>query len=196
MVEGRDDSRAVKQAVQATTIETHGYGISGETWEALRRAYEGPGLIVFTDPDHTGEEIRKRISARFPAARQAFLHQDQARAGTDIGIENARPAPIRKALAQAHCTYRQEEGLFSSEDLREHGLSGCPDAAVRRKKLAACLGIGYANAKTTLYRLNAFGITRQAFIEALAQIGSDIGTAEADGERDQPAPAEKGRRDR
>ena len=31
VVEGRDDTRAVKRAVDAETIETHGYGITAAT---------------------------------------------------------------------------------------------------------------------------------------------------------------------
>ena len=60
VVEGRDDTNAINRAVRAVTIETHGFGISKETWEKIAAAYENKGIIIFTDPDHAGEEIRKR----------------------------------------------------------------------------------------------------------------------------------------
>ena len=44
-------------------------------------------------------------------------------------------------------------------------------ASVRRDKLAALLGIGYGNAKCFLQRLNTYGVTREEFNSALAEIG-------------------------
>ena len=61
VVEGRDDVDAVGKAVEAEIIATHGYGITKETWLLLEKAAAEKGLIVFTDPDHAGEEIRKKI---------------------------------------------------------------------------------------------------------------------------------------
>ena len=61
IVEGRDDTNSIKRAVAAETIETHGFGIRRETWELIDKAYWTTGIIVFTDPDHAGETIRKRI---------------------------------------------------------------------------------------------------------------------------------------
>ena len=40
VVEGRDDTAAINKAVEAVTIETHGYGISAATWKKLDNAYE------------------------------------------------------------------------------------------------------------------------------------------------------------
>ena len=73
VVEGRDDTAAINKAVEAVTIETHGYGISAATWKKLDNAYETKGLIVMTDPDHAGRKIRERICARYHDAKQAFL---------------------------------------------------------------------------------------------------------------------------
>ena len=43
VVEGRDDTAAINKAVEAVTIETHGYGISAATWKKLDKAYETKG---------------------------------------------------------------------------------------------------------------------------------------------------------
>lgn len=49
VVEGRDDTAAVLRAVDAATIETHGFGITRATWKRLEEAYRMRGLIVLTD---------------------------------------------------------------------------------------------------------------------------------------------------
>ena len=38
IVEGRDDTINLKKAVDCFTIETHGFGIKRETWEAIEKA--------------------------------------------------------------------------------------------------------------------------------------------------------------
>ena len=71
VVEGRDDTDAIKKSVDAVTIETHGYGITKATWELIEKAYKEKGIIVFTDPDHAGEQIRRRILEKFPGRSQS-----------------------------------------------------------------------------------------------------------------------------
>ena len=39
IVEGRDDTAAVKQAADGLIIETHGFGIRRQTWELIEKAY-------------------------------------------------------------------------------------------------------------------------------------------------------------
>jgi ribonuclease M5 len=51
-----------------------------------------------------------------------------------------------------------------------NGLSGDASSAYKRDALGAELGIGYGNAKRLLQRLNDYGVTREEFEAALAQI--------------------------
>ncbi|MBQ9060876.1 MAG: ribonuclease M5 [Firmicutes bacterium] len=189
VVEGRDDTVAIRQAVDAVTIETHGFGIREETWQLIDKAYQTKGIIVFTDPDTAGEQIRRRIMDRFPGAMEAFLDQSQAAKAGDIGIENASPQAIREALSKVHRAAEQEtapvehetapteheERLehFSAADLFAWGLDGTPGASKRRRALGRELGIGHATAKTFLQRLNRFGISRTEIEAALKKVQDD-----------------------
>lgn len=73
VVEGRDDTCAVKRAVNAETIETHGYGITAATWKLIDKAYSTCGIIVIYGSRQRGERIRKRIMEKYPDAKEAFL---------------------------------------------------------------------------------------------------------------------------
>ncbi|MBQ0079160.1 MAG: ribonuclease M5 [Eubacterium sp.] len=171
VVEGRDDTAAIKKSVDAVTIETHGYGISKQTWDLIAQAYEGPGIIVFTDPDHAGEQIRRRILKKFPNAKEAFLDRDDATKKDDIGIENAAPDAIEEALLKAHCTEAADEKpLLTMDIMRAAGMAGGEGASKRRAAVGKKLGVGYANTKTFLARLNKFGITEEELMEALQEI--------------------------
>lgn len=170
VVEGRDDTTAVQAAVDCTTIETHGFGIRKETWALIEKAYKEKGIIVFTDPDYSGEEIRRKLNARFPNAKQAFLSQKTATKDGDIGVENAVPADIIEALQKSHFTHRDARDRFTEEDLFLAGLTGTPESKQRREQLGELLGIGYGNSKQFLKKLNAFDITEEQFGQKLKEL--------------------------
>lgn len=167
VVEGRDDQAAVNRAIEADTIATHGFGIRRETWELMDKAYRERGLIVFTDPDFSGEEIRKKINARFPQAKNAYLPVEEATKKGNVGIENATPEHIIKALNAARYVLMEKRQEFTFEDLIEYGLSGGQGSAEKRTKLGRFLGIGYGNSQAFLKKLNQFGISRQEFLEGI-----------------------------
>lgn len=173
VVEGRDDTQAVLRAVNAMTIETHGFGISEDTWKELERAYERQGLIIFTDPDYAGKQIRKRISGRFPAAKQAYISQTRATKKNDIGIENATPEDIREALkrvTESHSVISETDDdtkPYTMQELYLSGLIGKEDSKKARERLSEALGLGYGNAKHLLKELNFASVDRTVFMEAL-----------------------------
>lgn len=173
IVEGRNDTAAVKRAFDADTIETRGFGIRKETWELMEKAYNDRGIVIFTDPDHAGNEIKTRITARFPGAGQAFLSRSDAASGDDIGIENASVEAIRGALAGAKVSMREKIETFSHRDLQDAGLMGGFGAKERRDKLGKILGIGYGSGKSFLLKLNGYGITREVFEKALNRMRGD-----------------------
>ncbi len=173
VVEGRDDTAAIKRAVVCTTIETHGYGIRPETWALLDQGYRGPGLILFTDPDHAGQQLRNRLLSRYPKAKQAFLDLEDALREADIGVENGSPEKIREALEKALGFQNIPEvcqKVFTFDMLFQEGLTSSPKAALRRRKMGKILGIGYGNSIGFLEKLNGFGIRKEDFYEALRTI--------------------------
>jgi len=169
VVEGRDDSAAVQRAVDAPIIETHGFGIKKQTWEIIEKAYVEKGIIILTDPDFSGEEIRKKLTKRFPDAKQAYLTAAEATKNGDIGVENAKPEAIACAIRKARATIEKENArdIFSMEDMKRYGLAGDPCAAEKRALLGKLLGIGYGNVKTFQNKLNRYGITVEEFHEAI-----------------------------
>ena len=170
IVEGKMDTVAVKRALECDTIETGGFALRPHTLRQIQAAYEKRGIIILTDPDGSGERIRKFLTERFPNAGQAFVPKKDARVPDDVGIEQAKPEAILAALAKVHHHEYNPEPAFNAADLRDNGLSGSADASRKRDLLGAELGIGYGTAKTFLRRLNTYGITREEFERALKKI--------------------------
>lgn len=167
VVEGKMDVVAINKAVEADCIITEGFNLLPRTIKNIKAAYEKRGIIILTDPDFAGERIRSYLTKRFPQAKHAFIPVEEATAHNDIGVEQASPDSIRKALAKVRTADWQPSNEFNATDLILNGLSGSDGASVRRGKLGALLGIGFANAKTFLRRLNNYGVTREEFEHAL-----------------------------
>lgn len=170
VVEGKDDTASIQRAVQAETIETGGSAINEMILSKIALAQERRGVIIFTDPDHAGERIRKIISARVPGCKHAFITQEEANRKGDIGIENAAPEIIRQALLNLRTEYEGHPSHIEWNDLIEAGLVLHPNGAERRLKVGNTLGIGYANGKQFFKRCAMFQITREEFHKAVEQL--------------------------
>ena len=173
IVEGKMDTVAIRKAYPddpPDCIITGGFTLNARTLDDIEQAYKRRGIIILTDPDVAGERIRRFLTERFPEAKHAFVPKAEATANDDVGIEQASPASIRAALAKVRTATMAVEERFSSIDLVRARLSGADDASERRAAVGAALGIGYANAKTFLARLNRYGVTREEFAAAVATL--------------------------
>ena len=165
VVEGKMDIVAIDKAVEADCIITGGFSLKPKTLDDIEKAYKKRGIIILTDPDCAGERIRKFLAKRFPEAKHAFVPKEDATANDDIGIEQAS----RTALEKVRTLDWNPTNEFTSADLIMNGLSGSNASSERRAVIGAKLGIGYANAKTFLTRLNHYGVTREEFEKAISE---------------------------
>ncbi|MFP7495424.1 ribonuclease M5 [Terribacillus saccharophilus] len=172
VVEGKDDTAKINQAIQADTIETNGSAIHAGIIEQIKHAQEKRGVIIFTDPDYPGERIRHIVAQAVPGCKHAFLPKDKARARNNkgIGIEHATAESIRTALEQVYETSDTYVPEISREAVIAYGLLGGPKAKHRRTQLGERLAIGHTNGKQLLKRLAMFRISEQLFVETMQQI--------------------------
>ncbi|WP_338044759.1 ribonuclease M5 [Paenibacillus periandrae] len=175
VVEGKDDTTAIKRAVDAETIETGGSAINKDIIRRIKLAQQRRGVIVFTDPDHAGERIRKIITAQVPGCKHAFITREDATSKGDIGVENASVDTIRRALENVRTDYEVAESDIALEDLIAAGLIVHPQAAARRMEMGKRLGIGYCNGKQFYNRCRMFRITREEFAAAWQQLEQEEG---------------------
>ncbi|CQR47492.1 Ribonuclease M5 [Paraliobacillus sp. PM-2] len=172
VVEGKDDTSKIKQAVNADTIETNGSAINKQIIEQIKHAQEKRGIIIFTDPDYPGQRIRHIVSQAVPGCKHAFLTKHEARAKQDkgIGIEHASIKTIQEALSEVYQLTELQPVDIKKEDLIGFGLVGGPNAKDRREKLTKRLRIGYANGKQLLKRLHMFQISQERLAEEMSVI--------------------------
>ncbi|NLB20839.1 MAG: ribonuclease M5 [Clostridium sp.] len=169
VVEGKDDICAVKKAVDAEVIAVNGYGINKATMDKIMEAEKRTGVIILTDPDFAGERIRRMISKRVPFAKHAYIMREDGNKEGNIGVENASPEVIVRALALAKAVEEERVIEFTQKDLSEFKLSGHSDSKRRRQIIGSKLGIGYGNSASFLSKLNSFKITREEFLQAIEE---------------------------
>ena len=178
IVEGRDDVCAAERALDALIIPTHGFGITAQTWKLIDKAAKEKGLIILTDPDHAGQQIRRKISEKYPDSVHAYLAREDAERAGDIGVENASPEVIKTAVQKA-LENESKAAVFSDDISREYadmkvlrdlGLAGTSGASEKRAKVSGLLGIGYGNANAMIKKLRGFGIDKDELREAVKEI--------------------------
>lgn len=175
VVEGRDDITAVKRAVDAELISVSGFGINENIINKIREAQKRQGVIVLTDPDFAGEKIRKIISKRVPNVKHAYISQKEGTKDGDIGVENASPESIIRALKNAKCELKEPRKEFNIQDMYFFKLTGDKRSKERRDLLGKILRIGYCNSAQFITRLNNYGISKEEFVEAIKKVNKELG---------------------
>ena len=158
VVEGRYDKNVLKQVVDATVVETGGFGVfnSKERLSLLRRLAAERGLIVLTDSDGAGFVIRNFLKGAIPKERvkHAYIpdiygkERRKAAPGKEgkLGVEGMEPQVLLDVLERAGATFEGGERTelrrpITKAELYELGLTGTPDSTVRRAALLKKLGL-------------------------------------------------------
>ena len=154
VVEGRYDKNALRQVVDATVVETRGFGIFNdrERLALLRRLAEERGLILLTDSDGAGFVIRNFLKGAIPKDRlkQAYIpdvygkERRKAAPGREgkLGVEGMNPGVLLQALERAGATF-EEERPAEAIDL-DASITGVPGEADKYWPVPVTTGISDA----------------------------------------------------
>ena len=179
VVEGRYDKNALLQVVDATVVETGGFGVFNdkEKLAFFRRLAESRGIIVLTDSDGAGFVIRNYLKGALPKdkVKQAYVpdiygkERRKQKAGKEgkLGVEGMRPEVLLQALRRCGATFEGAENALpraaiTKADMMEKGLVG-PNSEEKRKELLQKLQLpGHMTANALLEALNVL-LTREEF---------------------------------
>ena len=177
VVEGRYDKNTLSQILDATILETSGFGIfkNKEQMALLRKVAQVRGLIVFTDADGAGFVIRNHIKSAIPAKylKHAYtpdiLGKERRKAAPGkegkLGVEGMTREVILESLRRAGATFEGENQEKAAQeitkaDLMDLGLYG-PGSNDRRAALIKKLEFpekistnGFLQAVNLLYSLD------------------------------------------
>lgn len=153
VVEGRYDKNTLSQLVDGVIVETAGFGIyrNKDLLALLRRLGEKQGLIVLTDSDGAGFQIRSYLKSALPPhqVKHAYIpdrpgkERRKRQPGKEgkLGVEGMSQQVLEQVLRQAGATILGESprharsASLTKGDLYACGLAGGQGSRERRKRL-------------------------------------------------------------
>ncbi len=154
IVEGRYDKSTLASFIDATIITTGGFSIfnNKEKQALIKRLGEG-GIIVLTDSDGGGKQIRALLSSLLPKDKIFHLYIPQiegkekrkahaSKAGF-LGVEGMKKDVILKLLAPFENAEKPQktQKMITKVDFFEDKLTGCEGSAERRADLCKELNL-------------------------------------------------------
>lgn len=157
VVEGRYDKNTLSQIIDATIVETSGFGIfkDRKKQEMLRSLARRRGIIIFTDSDGAGFVIRNFLNgivepeyiknAYIPDVYGKEKRKIAPSCEGKLGVEGMTPDIILAALQRAGATmddsFQPCHSAMSKADLYALGLFGRENSAQKRRVLQKKLSL-------------------------------------------------------
>lgn len=149
IVEGRYDKSALSGYVDALIITTGGFAVfNNKEKQALIRRIAGQGVIVLTDSDGGGKQIRAYLSSLLPKEKIYHLYvpqivgkerrKNKASASGFLGVEGMKSDLLIKLLSPFAngVQKRKMTQMLTNVDFFKDKLTGHPNSTVRRDALA------------------------------------------------------------
>lgn len=156
VVEGKYDKIKLSSIFDATIIQTNGFQIfkEKETLNLLRILSEKTGLIILTDSDTAGFQIRRYIGGAtqkqniinvyIPDVFGKEKRKAKASAQGKIGVEGIEKEFIIQAFEKAGVLYQENSVLrkqITKIDFFEDGLTGAQNSTKKRAELLKKLNL-------------------------------------------------------
>lgn len=191
VVEGKYDKNTLLQIIDASVITTGGFSIfnSREKRSLILKLAEKGGIILLTDSDGGGSQIRKFLMGILPKEKVYNLYipkiegkekrKEKASKSGLLGVEGMKREVIEKLFAPfAKNGGVSQKGknlsgkMLTKLDFFEDGLSGGADASFKRDRLAEYFNLPSGmSAKALLEALNiiaGYDEYKKAFSELFA----------------------------
>ena len=155
IVEGKYDKIKLSNLIDTLIIETNGFAVFKDKKKLafIRKLANERGIIVITDSDHSGFQIRNHISSSLPKDKIKHIYipdiygkekrkKEPSKEGK-LGVEGIDDKILLSLFEKANIEARSVEkrDLITSVDMFTLGLSGTPNATQNKKKLLKSLDL-------------------------------------------------------
>ena len=191
VVEGKYDKNTLSQILDACIVTTGGFSVfnSKEKKSLILKLAEKQGIILLTDSDGGGSQIRKFLLGILPKEKVYNLYipkiagkekrKDKASKSGLLGVEGMDREVIERIFApfakRGGVSQKAEffgHKMITKLDFFEDGLSGGADATRKRDALAACFNLPSGmSAKALLEALNIIAGYDEYKLAVLKELG-------------------------
>lgn len=188
VVEGRYDKNTLSQLVDGVILETGGFGIYKDqaTLALLRRLAEKQGLIVLTDSDGAGFQIRNYLKSALPPdqVKHAYIpdrpgkERRKRQPGKEgkLGVEGMSQPVLEQILRQAGATILGEtprqarRASLTKADLYACGLAGGTGSREKRQRLLKKLDLPAHLTPNAMLPILSALYDRQALLDEIEKL--------------------------
>lgn len=178
IVEGRYDKLKLSNLLDTLIVETNGFGIykNKEKLAFIRKLARERGIIILTDSDHSGFQIRNYLSSGIPKEQVKHLYipdvlgkekrKDKPSEEGKLGVEGIDDATLMEIFKSngIRADKVEKNDPVTNFDLYDLGFSGTDGAKQKKKKLLKALDLPeFLSTNSLLSYINS-SMTRQEFI--------------------------------
>ena len=188
LVEGKYDAIRLASLLDALIIRTDGFRIfnDGEKKALLRRLAQRRGLIVLTDSDAAGFQIRSYLKGMLPKEQLVHvfipdIYGKERRKGAPskegkLGVEGMDTQTLREAFTRAGVfdAPAREENHITKLDLYRDGFCGKPGCRERLRALLRALGLPERLSANGLAELLSACVTAEEYRDAVIGISPPL----------------------
>lgn len=149
IVEGRYDKLKLANILDTLIIETNGFGIFKDKNKIkfIRKLAKERGIIILTDSDHSGFQIRNYVSSGIPKEQIKHIYipdvfgkekrKDKPSKERKLGVEGMTDELLAELFEKADVAVSEtvRENTVTNFDLFDLGFSGTANAKENKKRL-------------------------------------------------------------
>ena len=154
IVEGKYDKSTLLSVFDATVVTLGGFAVfNSREKQALLRRLATDGIIILTDPDGGGKQLRSFLQGILPKDKihNAYVpklagkekRKDKPSKAGLLGVEGVGREVLERALApfvdsgeRVEKTEKKQQDMLTKVDFFADKLTGCDNASARRAALA------------------------------------------------------------
>ena len=163
VVEGHGDEAFLSSFIKSLYVITNGYDLPEEEIDFLKHYCDKKKIIILTDPDDAGKNIRKKINDYNFKHIDIEVGIDACNKNGKHGIAECDKNTITNVLEEHLSTKEPTLSNISTSRLMSLGVITKLD----RDKLCKKLHLGICNGKQLVHRINVLNIDENVIVEAM-----------------------------
>ena len=167
VVEGLGDASYISSFIEAMIVVTNGYEIPKEEIDFLNHLPTDKRILILTDSDVAGNEIRKRLNKEIKNTTNIYVDLSKCNKNNKHGVAECDREELIKVLSP-YVVGKNDIGELTTNDLVKAGV----DSKDKRDFVARMLHLGKCNNKTLIKRINYLKIHKNDIEKILKQYGN------------------------
>lgn len=162
IVEGKTDIDFLSSFLGCKFYSVNGSAINEKDINFINECVKTNKVIVLTDPDFPGKQIRNKINESCPGVYNAFVRKEVSIKKNKVGVAESTKEEVLNGIKNAvkfEEIKENNKASISITDLYRLKLVGNEESDFLRKKVSENFHIGYCNGKMFLKRLNMLNIS-------------------------------------